>query len=476
MRSVFLERVGSFITPTGLGHAEKWRRVLAALVVGSAAPILYGFALLHLFRFDLFMGGFLLFAALALSTSFYLIGRYKDARMIYRVNLVLIGIMFIYLLMVNAPKGYMGFWLFIYPLTVFFLLGEREGTLFNTVLFFLVICLFCIQGFLPGLDTYEIGFKVRFFIALFLIGMMGYWLEFVRNRFEMDILDKQAKLVREKEKLAESRKAAEAANRAKSEFLANMSHELRTPLNHIIGFTELVADKNFGGLNETQEEYLNDVLDSGRHLLSLINDILDLSKVEAGRLDLDVSDVDLRHLLESSLVLIKEKALKHGIRLTMNLDGIPESIRADERKVKQILYNLLSNAAKFTPDGGEIELSARRLNGDQGGEDGEVVEVAVRDTGIGLRRGDLERIFDPFEQVEQSRNRKYQGTGLGLSLTKSLVELHGGQIRAESEGEGKGSTFRFTIPGARGEEMLKTSNERDPGWSYPEGNHFVGNE
>jgi signal transduction histidine kinase len=273
------------------------------------------------------------------------------------------------------------------------------------------------------------------------------------------------------EKLRQAKETAEAANKAKSEFLANMSHELRTPLNHIIGFTELVLDKNFGELNELQEEYLNDVHHSSRHLLSLINDILDLSKVEAGKLELEPTDVNLKMVLENSLIMIKEKALKHGIKLVINTDGIPETIRADERKLKQIMYNLLSNAVKFTPNGGEIHLMANRVTGSEsrvGAErqsrfigdpvlvqptignaqdaTGEYIEISVADTGIGLKKEDLERVFSPFEQVENSASRRFQGTGLGLSLTKSLVELHGGRIWVESEGEGKGAIFSFTLP------------------------------
>jgi signal transduction histidine kinase len=247
-------------------------------------------------------------------------------------------------------------------------------------------------------------------------------------------------------KLIVAKKGAEAASRAKSDFLANMSHELRTPLNHIIGFTELVADQQAGKLNGMQAEYLGDVLASSRHLLSLINDILDFSKVEAGKVELEAGQVFLPALLQNSFTMIKEKSIKHGIRLQMEIDGIPELIRGDERKLKQILYYLLSNAVKFTPDGGVVTLAACRLffqDTQWRSEDGRVepiplvpsatgewVKFSVRDTGIGLKAEDLERVFAPFEQADNSVSRKYQGTGLGLSLTKRLVELHGGKIWA----------------------------------------------
>jgi PAS domain S-box-containing protein len=264
------------------------------------------------------------------------------------------------------------------------------------------------------------------------------------------------------EQLNQAKLAAEAANKAKSEFLANMSHELRTPLNHIIGFTELVTDGKVGALNETQEEYLGDVLHSSKHLLSLINDILDLSKVEAGKLVLDLKEVRLTALLEGSLVMIQEKAKRHGIRFKMNLDDIPQKVRADERRLRQVMYNLLSNAVKFTPDGGEIRVTCtlaesskvkkglgEASNGPSVEEPAEAkhwISISVSDNGIGIREEDLERIFKPFEQVDNTASRKYQGTGLGLSLTRRLVELHGGRIWAESKGEGKGSTFCFILP------------------------------
>jgi PAS domain S-box-containing protein len=286
-----------------------------------------------------------------------------------------------------------------------------------------------------------------------------------------ELLSEIARRKRVEVELKKSKEAADAANQAKSDFLANMSHELRTPLNHIIGFTELVADKNCGDLNETQEEYLNDVLQSGKHLLLLINDILDLSKVEAGKHELEVTDVNPGALLKNCLTMVKEKAIKHRIKLATNGVDIPDSIRADERKLKQIMYNLLSNAVKFTPDGGEVYTTAQLVDcmvrpglrkGDpeelkiiEGAIDGaeiantkqkKCIEFLVSDTGIGIRPEDHDRIFNPFEQVESSASRRYQGTGLGLSLTKMLVEMHGGKIWVESEGEGKGSAFRFIIP------------------------------
>jgi len=233
---------------------------------------------------------------------------------------------------------------------------------------------------------------------------------------------------------------ARSANNAKSDFLANMSHELRTPLNAIIGFTELILDKQCGDLTAQQEEFLGDVAHSARDLYLLINDILDLTKIEAGRLELEISEVQLRELISRSLTMVKEKALKHNIKLTYEENEVPASIIADERKLKQILYNLLANAVKFTPDGGKVRLRSEFVDG--------LVKVSVQDSGVGIKKEDLQRIFDPFEQADSSLSRRFQGTGIGLSLTRSMVELHGGKIWAESEGEGKGTTVSFIFPTA----------------------------
>ena len=229
----------------------------------------------------------------------------------------------------------------------------------------------------------------------------------------------------------------EIANRHKSEFLANMSHELRTPLNAVIGFSEVLLEQMFGEVNPKQQEYLNDILSSGKHLLSLINDILDLSKIEAGRMELEAQPFDLPAALDNALTLIKERAARNSIGLVVHVDpGIGE-ILADERKVKQVLLNLLSNAVKFTPEGGKITMSAT-LNGG-------AVEVSVADTGIGIAAEDQQAIFEEFRQVGSDYARKREGTGLGLALARRLVELHGGTLTVASE-PGKGSTFTFTIP------------------------------
>ncbi|MBE0558793.1 MAG: PAS domain S-box protein, partial [Proteobacteria bacterium] len=253
------------------------------------------------------------------------------------------------------------------------------------------------------------------------------------------------------EQLDQAKIAAEASSAAKSEFLSNMSHELRTPLNHIMGFTELMLEKNFGDLTETQAEYLTDIYKSSEHLLSLVNQVLAVSKIEAGKLDLNKSEINLKKILEQCL-LFMDKAAERNIHLTTDIDQIPETIIADELRVKQIIYNLLSNAVKFTDDGGNIRLEARMTTGPEPvtpAETGSVpsdVEISVVDTGIGIRKEDIAKIFDPFAQLESASSRKYPGTGLGLSLTRSLVEMHGGRIWVESAGPGKGSSFRFTLP------------------------------
>jgi GAF domain-containing protein/anti-sigma regulatory factor (Ser/Thr protein kinase) len=243
-----------------------------------------------------------------------------------------------------------------------------------------------------------------------------------------------ARLFRE---IEDKSRQIETANRHKSEFLANMSHELRTPLNAIIGFSEVLGERLFGELNEKQAEYTDDILSSGRHLLSLINEILDLSKVEAGRMELELAAFDLPLAIDNARTFVRERATRHGITIDLTVDERLGEFMGDERKIKQILLNLLSNAVKFTPEGGRIEMKASQADG--------AVEVSVSDTGIGIAPADQARIFEEFRQVGGDYAHKREGTGLGLTLAKKFVELHGGKIWVESE-VGKGSKFTFTLP------------------------------
>ncbi len=226
-----------------------------------------------------------------------------------------------------------------------------------------------------------------------------------------------------------------AASRAKSQFLATMSHELRTPLTAIIGFSELLEDQR--SLTEKQLRYVQNIWTSGRHLLELINDILDLSKVEAGKLELRFEPFLVREALEATLTTIQPQAEAKRLQLVLDETGCRETMVADLRRFKQVVYNLLSNAVKFTPEGGQVTLTARR--------NGEFLEIVVQDTGIGIKAEDMPKLFQEFIQLDASLARRHQGTGLGLALTKKLVELHGGTIQADSPGEGQGSTFTFTL-------------------------------
>jgi len=238
--------------------------------------------------------------------------------------------------------------------------------------------------------------------------------------------------------LGEKSRELEAASRHKSEFLANMSHELRTPLNAIIGFSEVLGERMFGELNDKQAEYIQDILSSGRHLLALINDILDLSKIEAGRMELELSRFDLPAAIGSAVILVRERATRHGLALDVSVDERLGLFVADERKIRQVLLNLLSNAVKFTPEGGRVAVRAAPADGG--------VEISVSDTGIGIAVEDQEAIFQEFRQVGTDYARKREGTGLGLALARRFIDLHGGRIGVKSR-LGEGSTFTIDLPG-----------------------------
>ena len=256
----------------------------------------------------------------------------------------------------------------------------------------------------------------------------------VANRDELGALG--ANVNRMNDELDRLYRELETASRHKSEFLANMSHELRTPLNAIMGFSQVLREKLFGDLNEKQEEYIGDILSSSDHLLALINDILDLSKVEAGQVELEIAPFSVREALERGTVMVKERALRNGVALGLMIDPSVGIVAADERRVRQVVFNLLSNAVKFTPAGGSVEVRSAQVNGE--------IQVSVADTGPGIAPEDHERIFEEFQQTQVGVEQR-EGTGLGLALSKRLVELHGGRIWVEST-PGVGSTFTFTLP------------------------------
>jgi signal transduction histidine kinase len=256
----------------------------------------------------------------------------------------------------------------------------------------------------------------------------------ITNRDELGAL--AANVNQMNDELRRLYKEVEAASQHKSDFLANMSHELRTPLNAIIGFSQVLREGMVGDVSKKQAEYLDDILSSGNHLLSLINDVLDLSKVEAGQVELQVAPFSLQDALERGVSMVREQATTEGVQVTLHGNGGVDVVSGDERRIRQVIFNLLSNAVKFTPEGGQVNVSATRSNGE--------MRVSVADSGPGIAAEDLDRIFEEFQQTEAGA-RQREGTGLGLALSKRFVEMHGGRIWCESQ-VGKGSTFEFTLP------------------------------
>jgi len=275
-----------------------------------------------------------------------------------------------------------------------------------------------------------------------------------------DLMKLTEQLRQNSEEIIQKNRQLEQTNRMKSEFLANMSHELRTPLNAIIGFSEVLKDGLMGEMNREQTEYISDIFNSGQHLLNLINDILDLSKIEAGKMELDLEVINVPDLLRNSLSIIKEKAMTHHIKLSQDIDDDIENCWLDGRKVKQIIFNLLSNAVKFTPNGGSVHIAVRRVGSEAltasskdrpsplmppASQETDFLEISVTDTGIGISEADQKKLFTAFVQADSSLARKFEGTGLGLVMIKKLAELHGGAAGMQSR-EGKGSTFTVWLP------------------------------
>ena len=256
----------------------------------------------------------------------------------------------------------------------------------------------------------------------------------ITNRDELGAL--AVNVNRMNDELRRVYKELETASEHKSEFLASMSHELRTPLNAIIGFSQVLRERISGDINAKQEEYLDDILSSANHLLALINEVLDLAKVEAGQVELHVAPFLLQDALERGISTVREQATSGGVQLTLHANGGPTIVTGDERRIRQVIFNLLSNAVKFTPSGGRVDVTATHADGE--------ARISVADTGGGIAADDLERIFEEFQQTELGA-RLHEGTGLGLALSKRFVEMHGGRIWCDSV-VGTGSTFVFTLP------------------------------
>jgi two-component system CheB/CheR fusion protein len=253
-----------------------------------------------------------------------------------------------------------------------------------------------------------------------------------------ELASSQNKLLLLNEQLNEAKILSDAASKAKTEFLANMSHELRTPLNSINGFSEVLYDETFGPLNEKQKKYANNVLTSGKHLLLLINQILDMAKVESGKMKLALSNLPMKNLLNEISLLSADMVSKKKLHMLLEIAEDLPDIEADELKVKEIIYNLFSNAVNYTPEGGRIGMRAKKT--------GSEIEIVVWDTGVGIASENMEKIFEGFFRVDTPYSRLTEGTGLGLPLSKKLVELHGGKFFVESEGLNKGTSVRFTLP------------------------------
>ncbi|HET6486173.1 MAG TPA: ATP-binding protein [Spirochaetia bacterium] len=467
MRSRFLKFAGVNGTEASPFPRElSYRFQFARLMLLAVAPLFYAYAV-HFYVIRLYLdSGFMLAGGLITSVSTFLgvrIGQQRRAvRFYYGVALSIILILLLHDADVVWRNGRLEYlvWLFLYPPLTFFLLGEKIGV--YAVLVVSVVMAFVLLFPIPGVSVQVnlTNLKIQFGVA-FLSAIAGAYLYERTRRIALEELGtRQERLLRSERRLRETvdelrasnqkseQLAVEArqASQAKSDFLAAMSHELRTPLHHIIGFTELVLEGVDGPLTDGQRECLGDVVFSSRHLLSLIEDILDLSKVEAGKPQIHPSPVDLRALVERSVVMVRDRAQRHRITIGIELPAVPAVLVADQRMMRQIAYNLLSNAVKFTPDDGRVSLT---LAVEANGGELEAAELRVTDTGVGIRPEDLERIFEPFVQVGATPGGGAEGTGLGLPLTRKLVELHGGRVWAESEGLGKGSTFRVRLPAGR---------------------------
>lgn len=414
------------------------RSLFGVLLVVFSTPLLLGFAAFHFTHGHTPLAVALSLSACAMVFSAIVLPKIGNALFLFWPNMILLGAIFLHLLLSSSPWGHQGLWIFVLPSVAYFLLGIWSGLIYTVVLQLSVIGIFVWTERL-GYSGYSPEFALRFALSLSVVATMGLVYEFIRTVFHDEMLEKQRQLI-------DAEQVARRANEAKSRFMASMSHELRTPMHHILGFTEIVADGQLGELNEAQKGCLSDVLASSTHLLSLINDVLDLARIDTGNLELALSDINLKELLADSVRMMAHLAEKNTVSLTHRLDTVPTSVVADARRLRQVLDNVLTNAIKFTPAGGQVMVEGTLSGGRRPG-----VVISVKDSGIGLANEDKERIFQPFVQLSASLGRGDQGAGLGLAMSRRIVELHGGKIRAESPGPAQGTTVIIELPTRPGE-------------------------
>lgn len=462
---------------TGQLHPEEeeWYKLLLYIVFSSLIiPIFLGFTFVHLFRGKYIDGVTDGLTTLFLLGSLGFVFFVHRRTFIYLINAFVLLVIVSRMLFVGGDYGSRMLWMYPLPPALFFLLGRKAALPFIIGSYLTIGIVFSgisIGNFIPY--NYPPEIKIRFFISYSILCIFAYIYEFVRSTFQHYLKQKHEKLqqeisrrrqaeeelqhshdelecrvVQRTAELVQAKEEAEVANRAKTNFLYSISHELRTPLNSVLGFAQLLQGQRFGSLNEKQVRYLRRIVTSGQHLLELINDVLDLSQIELGKMQIHPVKVNIKGLLESSLTTIREKDLK---KLSFLLNIPPEIVNltliADRQKLKQILFHLLSNAVKFTPENGEILVEVDRRE--------EMLIISIEDTGIGIAPEEQERIFSNFYQVQGGLCDKTPGAGLGLPITRKLVELHGGKLWMSSDGKGKGSRFSFSLPLQLPSEVLE---------------------
>ena len=454
----------SLIFRTDISRKETVRRLLFSYFAISSILFFVPFgihkAFMHEFSFAVVL---ILSSVINCIILFYCFRKFKTTKKIMVINTWVFAILSLSLLIRSAPTGYMAMWLYLFPAFSYVILDLKDALICNLMFLVGVFVICYLQEIMPVPFEFDTVFRMRFILTLNAISALSYISEVIRFRYEQRMIRQQRKLEAEKEKLSHAKTLVENASRVKTEFLGNMSHELRTPLNHIIGFGELIGDKNIGELNDIQKEYLDDVLLSAKHLLDLIDDTLDLSNAFNGELEVSYAATDISLLLENVIQNQEENAKKRNITQHLQISDIPEHIHADAQMLKKIFSHLLLNALKYTQNNGNINIVVSSGNGNSNRinqPDAECINISVKDDGIGIAEQDLKRIFQPFEQVESSASRKYAGTGLGLSLARQLVAVHNGDIWAESDGLGKGATFQVVLPVAQNSSKLKDKSSK----------------